>query len=63
MTENDKELAKINLADLKKTNRKNKVMSIRTSEKVSKWMTEKDISPSKLFNEAARVLMQVKGET
>lgn len=52
-----KTLQDINLKDLQKKP-KEKVIYIRITEKVSKWMAENKVSPSKLFNEAAEVIMK-----
>ena len=55
-----KTLNDINLKDLQKKP-KEKVIYIRITEKVSKWMAQNKISPSKLFNEAAEVIMNNNG--
>ena len=52
-----KTLQDINLDELKRKP-KEKVIYIRVTEKVSKWMAKNGISPSKLFNESAEVLMK-----
>jgi len=53
-----KELKDIKVMDLKKVSTKKKIMSIRTTEEISKWMSKNKISPTKLFNEAAEVIMK-----
>jgi hypothetical protein len=52
------EIKNIKISDLKKFESKSKVISIRTTEKISKWMSKNKISPTKLFNEAAEVIMK-----
>lgn len=53
-----KTLQDIDIKDIKKTANKVKPMYIRTSEKISLWMEKNKISPSKLFNEAATIIME-----
>ncbi len=52
-----KTLQNIKISDLKKQELREKVIYIRTTESISKWMKQNKISPSKLFNEAAEVIM------
>ncbi len=61
MTKNDKSLNEIKLEDIKKVELREKVIYIRTTEKISKWMKENKISPSSLFNRAAEVVMEQHG--
>lgn len=55
-----KSLRDIKLENLRKSP-KGKVIYIRISDKVSRWMSKNKISPSKLFNESAEVLMEEHG--
>lgn len=52
-----KALQDIKINDLKKQELREKVIYVRTTETISKWMAKNKISPSKLFNEAAEVIM------
>lgn len=49
-------MVKIN--EVKRDRRKNIVMSIRTTEEISKWMKKHDVSPSLVFHRAVGELME-----
>ncbi|HEC66143.1 MAG TPA: hypothetical protein ENI23_12690 [bacterium] len=46
------------IKDMKKKQRRKVAMSIRTTQEISKWMKENDVSPTTLFHEAATELME-----
>jgi len=48
------------IKNIKKIERRNKIISIRTYKAYSEWMKENNISPSKVFNEAVKELMEEK---
>ncbi len=47
----------IKVRNLKRSEVSDKVIYIRTTEKIFKWMKQNRISPSKLFNNSAEVIM------
>jgi len=51
---------KVKKEGLKKKELRNRVISIRTYDSICKWMKENKISPSFLFNECAKELMNRK---
>ena len=53
-----KSLKDINIEDLKRPELREKIISIRTTKTISKWMAKNKISPSKIFNEAIEVIMK-----
>lgn len=46
------------IKDIKKRERRSKVMSIRTTAEISEWMRKNNVSPTALFNRAALELMK-----
>lgn len=46
--------------DIKKKERRAVAMCIRTTKKISDWMNENEVSPTALFNEAVKELMERK---
>jgi len=46
------------IQDVKKDERKKSNITIRTFPSYSKWMKENNISPTKIFNEAVKELME-----
>jgi len=58
MTKRNKSLGDVKINDLRRPELRNKVIYIRTTAKISKWMTQNNLSPSKLFNDCAEVIMQ-----
>lgn len=46
------------IKDIKKKQRRNVPMSIRTTPEISKWMKEHNISPTALFHQAAMELIE-----
>ena len=52
----------ININDVKRDRKKNVIMSIRTTEEISEFMKEHDISPSLVFHKAIEELKERHGE-
>ena len=48
----------ININDVKRDRKKNVIMSIRTTEEISQFMKEHDISPSLVFHKAIEELKE-----
>lgn len=46
------------IKDVQKKERLTKIMSIRTTPKVSEWMNKNNVSPTVLFNKAVKELME-----
>lgn len=57
MTKTNK-IKEINLENIKRRKKHSKVISFRTTQEISEWMAKNGISPTKLFNECAQILMQ-----
>jgi len=57
MTKSNKKIKDIKIENLRRPELRNKVIYIRTTKRISDWMTKNKISPSKLFNESAEVIM------
>lgn len=53
-----KELKKTDLDRIRNGQKLEKTMFIRTSKKISEWMDKEKISPRKLFNYAATIIME-----
>ena len=47
----------VNIDEVKRDRRKKIVMSIRTTEEISEFMKEHDISPSRVFHKAVEEMM------
>lgn len=52
----------IDIEKIKKSAAKSKVLSIRVSKEIQEWIKKEDISASKLFNKAAKVIMETNKE-
>ena len=48
------------IQNIQRKERRSVSLSIRTTKRVSEWMTEKNVSPTKLFNESVKELMTKK---
>ncbi|NQV14352.1 hypothetical protein HQ531_02755 [bacterium] len=53
----------IQIERLKKPELRKEVISVRTTKRISDWMIENQISPSKLFNESAELIMDHHGSS
>ena len=53
----------VKIDDVKRNNKKSIIMSIRTTEEISKFMKEQDISPSLVFHKAIEKLIEEVKET
>ena len=47
----------VKIEEVKRDRKKNVIMSIRTTEEISKWMKENDVSPSLVFHRAVEEMM------
>ena len=46
------------IEEIQKLERKTVAMSIRTTKKISEWMREHNVSPTALFNQSVKELME-----
>ena len=51
----------VKIEEVKRDRKKNVIMSIRTTEEISKWMKENDVSPSLVFHRAVEEMMVENG--